>query len=137
MANPMVFDDSYDGFIVTPTTDIEGKEKIQANGFETETYDYCFIGIRLTQVTVQELLIAMEPGSQFYLEIKFRTKGNSEIIGDPKYVHQTFDYDDLNSVDDPLELLMDGYYTLPLNKAVTSIKITGAKLYYVEALPAE
>ena len=140
MANPMVFDDLYDGFIVTPTTDIDGLEKIQPTGFETETYDYCFIGISLTPMKVAELKAAMQTGSQFYVEIKFKNRNNGELVGDPKYVHQIFKYSKLENTDDPLELLMEGYLELPKKTptlTVTSIKVLGAKIFYVDALPAD
>ena len=136
-ANPMLFDANYDNFIINHTKPIGDAEQIIPDKETAKNYTYCFMGIRLTEEKVAELKAAMKPNSKFYLEIKFRDIVNSEVVGDIHFVHQTFESTVLDSPDNPLTLLMDGYYSLPTDEPVTSVRITGAKIFYVDALPAE
>ena len=131
MANPMVFDEQ--SILINTELPKEG-EKAKVSTKETEDYDYCFMGIKLTSEEVLALKNAMKPNTSFYVEIRFKNfiKGG-EIETEFKFIHQSFDYETLVEQEEDLELLMSGWYELPENFAPTSVKVSGAKIFYVPA----
>ena len=133
--NPMLISADY---VIINTTKPQGEEKAKVSLNETEDYDYCFLGIKLTPEEVLELKNAMKPNTSFYVEIRFKNWINGgDVETEFKFMHQSFDYETLVEQVEDLELLMDGWYQLPTNFSRTSVKVSGAKIFYVEALPAE
>ncbi len=123
--------------IIVDFTSEKGEIVADVTPDATEDYEYCFMGIRMTQAKVKLLKTNMLADSQFYVEIKFKDVLSGEVAQIPKFVHQVFDYSKLDETVEILELKMDGYYELPTGHLFTSVKVISAQVYYVEDLPVE